>query len=465
MLPWESRRTRRSGRGRFRPDQTALEALEARALLAYTPLGFSLPDLSVSGIAAPAASWSGSLAVSVTVHNAGASTIQEPLNLAPGSTSSADSPATTVEVVASRGHGPHAKLVVIGQVAIPIVPQNSDVTVTKNLTLPPRPKGLPGDGGQILVSFLVNPTQAVTESDFTNNTSGPVPVKIAAPFPELVATGLDVPPVMQPGDTIDPSIRIDNLGPADTLPQGPVTVDLIASTSRTFNTGSSVVASYTVANIAGIHRLPEGYPSIGPLRSLSTPVNAVVVGGQVVTLPTQPGRYYLGVVIDPAHKLRQLNRIGKVKGLGSAFTLAHPVGPPIPHLPAAGVLVAGGGANNLPFPSPVTLPTFLPATTNPQFTNPGGIIPITPPTTTTTPTTTPTNPIVTNPISITNPITNGSTASTVSAASVSGTGTAARATAKPSAAAPNVRLLDASAKATVPSSAPRTVAGTASTSV
>src|SRR5438128_12683229 len=63
VFPWESRRTRRSGRDRRRPDLAALECLEGRELLAHTALGFSLPDLAISGFAAPVASWGGPLAV------------------------------------------------------------------------------------------------------------------------------------------------------------------------------------------------------------------------------------------------------------------------------------------------------------------------------------------------------------------------------------------------------------------
>ena len=36
-----------------------LEQLETRELLAYTPLGFSLPDLTVSGYASTVAAWGG----------------------------------------------------------------------------------------------------------------------------------------------------------------------------------------------------------------------------------------------------------------------------------------------------------------------------------------------------------------------------------------------------------------------
>ena len=57
--------------------------------------------------------------------------------------------------------------------------------------------------------------------------------------------------------------------------------------------------------------------------------------GPSVTLPTSPRKYYLGVVVDPYGKIQQLS------------TPANPladiqvVGPPIPHLPPAGVVFDG----------------------------------------------------------------------------------------------------------------------------
>ena len=79
MLAWESGRTR----GRYRDRRrlaalSALETLEQRELLAYSPFGTSLPDLSVQGAAAPVASWGGNLAVSASVANTGANTYADP---------------------------------------------------------------------------------------------------------------------------------------------------------------------------------------------------------------------------------------------------------------------------------------------------------------------------------------------------------------------------------------------------
>ena len=111
---------------------------------------------------------------------------------------------------------------------------------------------------------MVNPLQQVAESDFTNNRSKTAsPVLIEAPLPELAVTGLDVPPVMQPGDTIQPNIQIANFGTADTTSQGPVTVALVASRTLTFGPGSSILAEYTVSNIPAVAQAPSQNQVLG----------------------------------------------------------------------------------------------------------------------------------------------------------------------------------------------------------
>ena len=332
MLPWESRRNRRNGRDPRRPGLAALERLEGRELLAYTPLGFSLPDLTISGFAAPAASWGGTLTVAVDVRNIGASSLIEPLALQPGAPSTADALPTYVAVYASRSpRGGHE--VQIGQFLTPYIPQNSAVQLTEALTLPSRPPGLPGPGGTIYLRFAVDPDGILAESDYTNNASQKAaPVRIEAPLPELTVTGLDVPPVMQPGDVIQPNIRVANVGTAPTSPQGPVTVDLVASRTPTFGPGSAILSTFTVANIP--------------------PSGAVTLTGAPVQLPTSPGVYSLGVVVDPNGTIKQLHTVGGIGGSGRRISLPRRVGPPITNLPPAGVLIPGGASNVMPFPIP-----------------------------------------------------------------------------------------------------------------
>ena len=352
MFPRQSRRTSRSAGGRRGPSVAAwVESLEGRELLAYSPLGFSLPDLTVTGYASTSASWGGPVTVTADVSNIGASTLVEPLSLAPGSTSSADAPASLLTVYATTNPKSLRHAVAVGSIAVPAVAQNSFQQVNQTLTMPTQPPGFPGDGGTVYLVLVANSNGAVFQSDATNDVSAPIPVQIEAPLPDLVALGLDVPPVMQPGDTIQPNIRIANFGPADTSAQGSVTVALVASTTPYFTAGSSVVAIYTVGDIPG-----EGQvSSIGPVYNDAnvTPLNNVVtITGAPVTLPASPAQYYIGVVIDPTGAIKQLQNLPSFTKPTNPFELATVVGPNTSGLPPAGVGTAGGVSNVPTFPFP-----------------------------------------------------------------------------------------------------------------
>jgi hypothetical protein len=68
----------------------------------------------------------------------------------------------------------------------------------------------------------------------------------------------------------------------------------------------------------------------------------VNINGSAVTLPTMPTKYFLGVVVDPNGSIKQLSLPR------NAFQVIHVVGPPIPHLPPAGVVSA---PNTAQFPT------------------------------------------------------------------------------------------------------------------
>ena len=53
MLPRESRSPRRQRRVRRQADVSAVESLEKRTVLSFSTLGYSLPDLTISGEAGP----------------------------------------------------------------------------------------------------------------------------------------------------------------------------------------------------------------------------------------------------------------------------------------------------------------------------------------------------------------------------------------------------------------------------
>jgi hypothetical protein len=335
-----------------------VERLEPRALLAYTPLGYSLPELKVSGYTSSSASWGSSLTVTLNVQNLGASTLIEPTQLLPLAPSHADSSPTTVDLFLSRTpHPTRGKDTVLAAViSIPSIKQNNLVQISKTVTLPAQPAGFPGDGGMVFASFLINPMGqspdligAPRSAISTSN-----PILIEAPFPQLDVTSLDVPPVIQPGDTIAPTIRIINVGPAATAPQGPFTVTLVASTQPKLNGGTSTVATYTVNNIPGISQVSSG-THVTTDANVNPQNNIVTIVGAPVTLPVKPKVYFIGVVVDPQHKLVQIQANHNLQQ-------ATRVGPPIRGLPAAGVVYAGGGTSNLPFPYPPNVKSVVPPT-------------------------------------------------------------------------------------------------------
>lgn len=354
MLPSESRRERRKGRARRRPDLAVLERLEARELMAYTPLGYSLPDLTVQGFAAPTAAWGQPLAVTVNVKNTGSSTIIEPLALEPGASSTADAGPTQVAVFAAAKTGRAARRPIqIGTIEIPGIDQNDVEQFTSTLVLPSRPPGFPKAGGAFDIFFQVNPARNVLETDYTNNLSTKSSVLISQPLPQVVATDMALPATLQPGDTIAPAIRVTNFGPVDTALQGPITVSLVASVDRTFGPGSSVVATYTIDNIPGADTVPSQDQNFG-VGNLNPQNNVVTINGAPVTLPVSPRNYYIGVVVDPTGSFQQLGRIGRHKIRRETFSLIRKVGPPIQGLPPAGVVDATVFGNAQPFPFPLT---------------------------------------------------------------------------------------------------------------
>ena len=356
MFPKESRRTRRSGRNGRRPVVAArIESLESRELLAYSPIGIPLPDLSVTGYPASVATWGSALAINATVSNNSASSIIQPLSLEPGAASSADAPASQLGVYVTTSPRNIKNAIEVGRLDVPAIPQNSIYSIVNGIvTLPSRPAGFPGDGGKIYVYLKADDAKQMLESDVTNNLSAPMQSRIEAPFPELAVVGFDVPPVISPGDTIQPNIRIANLGTADTSLQGPVQVALVASTTPTFTTGSSIVAIYTVSNIPAQSAVASNGPVLGDANQ--TPGNNLVTipaatdPKNIVTLPTSPGQYFLGVVIDPYHHLKQINTIPQGHRSLTSLSLPHMVGPSTTGLPPAGVNYPGGATNVPVFP-------------------------------------------------------------------------------------------------------------------
>ena len=354
MLPWETLRARDDRRARRRTDLAALEQLEGRQLLSYSSLGYSLPDLQISGLAGPVASWGGSYQVTVVLQNTGASTIIEPLSLVPASEvaigpdgslvppyyvpSSADAAASQIGIyLAPRPHS-LAGAIEIGTATAPALSQNDIERFNVSLTLPARPSGFRSTG--VYYIRLVATTHRL-ESNFSNNVSAPIPVRfISQALPQLQATALDLPDALQPGDTVVPTFQITNLGTANTDTQAPVQVALVASVTPSFTLGSSIVALYTLpAGIPGqssapvknsAHHHARLYGSTIYNNNVTPAQNVETFTGAAVTLPTSPSTYYLGLVIDPNNTLKQLslpaNRLELIRTVGPATSGLPPAG-------------------------------------------------------------------------------------------------------------------------------------------
>ncbi len=347
MLPSESRQFRPERRARRRTNRADLELLESRALLAFSTLGFSLPDLQITGTAGPVAAWGGTLDVTATIVNRGTSTITNPIAQAPGSASTADTPAQQVTVLITPHRNSLRGAVTLGTFQAPTIPQNNLEQVTEEFTLPSRPHGFPARSGRTFyVRLVANSNNQIVVASTSNNLSPPIPVTLVSQaLPALQAVDLEVPSRLQPGDTIAPTISVANLG---TAPSGPVQVALVASTTRSFTVGSSIVALYNIANIPAASQTPTGGTLASVGQNLTPPSSVVTFTGPAVTLPTSPATYFLGVVVDPFGKVAQLSpSSGR---LSSIVT----VGPPIPGLPPAGV-VSTASTNLFPLPASGTL--------------------------------------------------------------------------------------------------------------
>jgi hypothetical protein len=318
--------------------------------MAFSPIGFSPPDLTVSGSAAPLAAWGGPLAIHIEADNIGAASMVAPLALAPGSLSPTTSAPTTVDVyISNRAHN-FSHALKVASIAVPAIPPNTDVPIDQVISLPQRPRGFPGDGGNIFVQLRIDPQKQSLDFDRTNNNFIiKQPVQIAAPLPDLEAIALEVPNSIQPGDTVSVSTKIANLGTVDTSPQGPVTVDLVASTSGQFGPGDVILSQIQIANIAPLSEVAATNSVIGDVN-ITNPANVTEVTFPNVTLPgAPPDTYFLGVIVDPNNTIREIREIGAPPS--TALSPKVLVGPPIQNLPPAGVNSAPSPEANV-FPIP-----------------------------------------------------------------------------------------------------------------
>lgn len=311
MLPVDDRRGGRAGRARRREGLVPPERLEGRELLAYTPLGGSLPDLTVSGFAGPVGAYGGPLTITVDVRNLGASSLAEPLNLTQSSASLADAPPSSVGVFLAPQAG--ARAVLIGAIDVPTVRQNSIVRVSDTVTIPDAAalgRRFPEGGGTLFLTLRADDGRVVQEVDERNNRTADeaIPVRVAQALPDLEAVGLDLPPNLNPGDAIRANIEVANFGAVPSNQQGPVTVFLVASQDPFFGPGDAILDTFLIDNIPGLSEAPTRRLTLGD-ANLDNPPNIVARAGTVVNLPTSPESYFLGLIVDPNDTIREISEL------------------------------------------------------------------------------------------------------------------------------------------------------------
>lgn len=364
MLPFEAHRPRGAKRPKRRPVSAAIERLEERRVLSYSPIGFSPPDLTVVGQAPPIAAWGGPITVSVDVVNIGHNSMVEPLALAPGAISRADAPPSSVGVYLSRNpvrltHG----AIKLGDIPVPMLPQNSVFELTQTFAMPAQaPRRFPVGGGELYVYFRADEYNQTFDIDRTNNLKrAPEPVQMAPPLPQIEAIDVDLPPVMQPGDVVQPSFKIANYGTTPIAPQGPLVVQVVASTDPNYGPTDVILATYVIPDIAPLSAVPSRGPAVLGDVNLDSPINVETIIGDPIQLPPGPAVYNLGVVVDPLHQIHEISDL--VGPRGSALQEVRRIGPRIRSLPPAGVLRAAPPPLTA-FPNPAFGPIqsiYLPA--------------------------------------------------------------------------------------------------------
>ena len=332
-----------------------MEQLEGRQLLSYSSLGYSLPDLRISGLASPVASWGSTYQVTVVLQNTGASTIIEPLSLVPASEvavvngslvppyyvpSSADAAASQVGIyLAPRPHS-LAGAIEIGTATAQALSQNDIERFNVSLTLPARPPGFRSTG-VYYIRLVANQTQSVLESSFSNNVSAP-----SRSGSSLRRCRSSRPPrwtCQTRCSLATPSCRPSRSPTWARRTRIPrVQVALVASVTPSFTLGSSIVALYTLPAIPGqssapvknsAHHHARLYGSTIYNNNVNPAQNVVTFTAPTpATLPTIPSTYYLGLVIDPNNLLTQLSLPA------NRLELIHTVGPATSGLPPAGVV-------------------------------------------------------------------------------------------------------------------------------
>ena len=194
--------------------------------MTYSPLGYSLPNLAVTGYAAQEAAWGGLVRGQRDGPEPGGQLADR---ADPPGSDRRPTPATgdTSDHPERRrlaaDHGRRLRLDQAqrddrpGQDRQHLDPQRAPEQPVHHVE--PRSPcrasrlGFPSNGGKVFITFIIEGTQTVAvKGQYPDFYRVPLPVKIVNPLPNLQVIAEDLPSSLQPGDVITPTIRIANLG-------------------------------------------------------------------------------------------------------------------------------------------------------------------------------------------------------------------------------------------------------------
>ena len=228
----------------------------------------------------------GSIAVTVDVSNLGQSSIPEPLNQLPGSTSTADAGPSQVAVYfTSRVHATFGQRILLGTIDVPAIPQNRLARSPGSSPSRPGPAGLPGDRPERLPDRRDRPDPASSATSTGPTTPSarprrscwcPGPPRIAGDRPGVAAGA-------QPRRLGLPQVKVANYGAAPTAAPGAGH----GPGRRLARPGLRPGRSGAV----DIHASPTSRRCRWPRRRTSSPATSTLTDPpNVVTLDAEPGR-------------------------------------------------------------------------------------------------------------------------------------------------------------------------------
>ena len=325
----------------------------------FSPLGFSLPDLTITGQAGPRAAWGGTLVVSAILQNIGASTITEPLSQLPttqartpgspyGSTSTADVTGHDGGVLMSEerevGEGRGQDWNDRGSADF----AEQRGTARRLVHACRRvPRDFREAAARSIVWFVADSSNNVLEVTKANNISKPVAVRVTSqPLPELRAVALALAVETVAGRHGRPDDPDRELGHGQSRTCKGRSRSTWWRRSRRASRWGARSSRRTRST-----RIPGSFSStdLGQLQDvwqrliINEPQNVVTISGAAVTLPVSPAKYFVGVVIDPNGTINQLSLPT------NNFEQIRVVGPKTKFLPPAGVV---SSANTGQFPNP-----------------------------------------------------------------------------------------------------------------